>query len=187
MSEIKQLNRVSTQIRRDILRSNSGHTVWALVCVEYFIAMYWQVLRQNPNIFCMKGVFLHIYPVYYSALIGFFSIRELNRKLKASCAIRGQGSVGASLAKKLNQYSLHGLNEGKIWEAAVIDIAYRNGINDRTVKEKFFGWEVIEELQAHDISCVINSWEIAKKSKGKPILIVLYTKMVGGCSFYQSL
>lgn len=221
MSEIKQLNRLCTQIRRDILMvhsANSVHTVWALGCVEYFVAMYWKVLRHNPNLFCMKGedlLFLsngHIYPVYYSALArrGFFSIRELNRKLNtpASCTkgIRiGQGmsvAIGAALAKKLNQdhcliYSFHGegeLNEGKIWEAAIyagsrgidnyIATVDCNGqqIDGRTVgntKEKFtyFGWDVFEELQANDISCVINSLEIAKKRtcKGKPILIVLYT------------
>lgn len=223
MSEIKQLNRLCTQIRRDIFRmvhsANSVHTVWALGCVEYFVAMYWKVLRHNPNLFCMKGegedlLFLsngHIYPVYYSALArrGFFSIRELNSlnlNTPASCTkgIRiGQGmsvAIGAALAKKLNQdhcliYSFHGegeLNEG--WEAAIyagsrgidnyiatVDVQQIDGRTEEVTKEKFpyFGWDVFEELQANDISCVINSLEIAKKRtcKGKPILIVLYTML----------
>jgi transketolase len=253
MSEIKQLNRLCPQIRRDILRmvhsANSGHPGGALGCVEYFVAMYWKVLRHNPNLFWMKGegedlFFLsngHISPVYYSALArrGFFSIRELNsfRKLNtrlqghpATCGkvkgIRissgslGQGmsvAIGAALAKKLNQdhcliYSLHGdgeLNEGQIWEAALY--AGSRGIDNYiatvdcngqqidglteevlplgNIKKKFtyFGWDVLEELQAHDISCVINSLEIAKKRtcKGKPILILLYTKMGKGVDFME--
>lgn len=91
MADIKHLEDICTQVRRDILRMvhkvNSGHPGGSLGCAEYFVALYNEVMNHNTN-FNMDGegedlFFLsngHISPVYYSVLAraGYFPVEELN-------------------------------------------------------------------------------------------------------------
>ena len=75
MSE--NLNAICNQVRRDIVRmvhaQNSGHPGGSLGCVEYFVALYFEVMKHNID-FEMNGFdedlfFLsngHISPVLYS-------------------------------------------------------------------------------------------------------------------------
>lgn len=91
MSEIKELEALATQVRRDILRMvhkvNSGHPGGSLGCTEFFVALYNHTLNLKDS-FDMDGIgedlfFLsngHISPVYYSVLArkGFFPLEELN-------------------------------------------------------------------------------------------------------------
>jgi transketolase len=140
MSNLKD---IATQMRRDIVRMvhavQSGHPGGSLGCAEYFTALYFDIMKHNPD-FKMDGIgedlfFLsngHISPVFYSALArsGYFPVEELNtfRKIRVASGSLGQGmsvAIGAALAKKLNSdentvYSLHGdgeLDEGQNWEA----------------------------------------------------------------------
>ena len=90
MSELKELEALTTQVRRDILRMvhkvNSGHPGGSLGCTEFFVAMYNRVMNLRDT-FDMDGkgedlFFLsngHISPVYYSVLArrGFFPVEEL--------------------------------------------------------------------------------------------------------------
>ena len=90
MSELKELEALATQVRRDILRMvhkvNSGHPGGSLGCTEFFVAMYNGVMNLRDT-FDMDGkgedlFFLsngHISPVYYSVLArrGFFPVEEL--------------------------------------------------------------------------------------------------------------
>ncbi len=85
------LKNIATQMRRDIVRMvhavQSGHPGGSLGCADYFAALYFDVMKHNPQ-FNMDGVgedlfFLsngHISPIYYSALArsGYFKIEELN-------------------------------------------------------------------------------------------------------------
>lgn len=91
MPDIKQLEDMVTQVRRDILRQvhkvNSGHPGGSLGCAEFFVALYQELMDRKPG-FSMDGIgedlfFLsngHISPVFYSVLArsGYFPIEELN-------------------------------------------------------------------------------------------------------------
>ncbi len=88
--DINKLKRLCSQIRRDIVRMvyncQSGHPGGSLGCTEFFVALYFHVLRHNPS-FSMDGkgedlFFLsngHISPVWYSTLAraGYFDVKEL--------------------------------------------------------------------------------------------------------------
>lgn len=91
MSNTQQLERITTQVRRDILRMvhkvNSGHPGGSLGCAEFFVALYFEVMNRKDG-FDMNGLeedifFLsngHISPVFYSVLSrsGYFPVDELN-------------------------------------------------------------------------------------------------------------
>ncbi|MDX1284117.1 MAG: transketolase [Draconibacterium sp.] len=91
MANIQQLEDLTTQVRRDILRMvhkvNSGHPGGSLGCAEFFVALYSDIMERHDD-FEMNGIgedlfFLsngHISPVYYSVLArsGYFPVEELN-------------------------------------------------------------------------------------------------------------
>ena len=91
MASTQQLNDLTTQVRRDILRMvhkvNSGHPGGSLGCAEFFVALYSDIMQRHEG-FDMDGqgedlFFLsngHISPVYYSVLArtGYFEVNELN-------------------------------------------------------------------------------------------------------------
>ncbi len=85
------LNDLTTQVRRDILRMvhkvNSGHPGGSLGCAEFLVVLYNEIMNRKEG-FDMNGhdediFFLsngHISPVFYSVLArtGYFPINELN-------------------------------------------------------------------------------------------------------------
>jgi transketolase len=91
MPNTQQLEDLTTQVRRDILRMvhkvNSGHPGGSLGCAEFLVALYNDILDRKKE-FSMDGIgedifFLsngHISPVYYSVLAraGYFDVEELN-------------------------------------------------------------------------------------------------------------
>ena len=91
MADIKTLEKIATQTRRDILRMvhqvNSGHPGGSLGCTEFMVTLFNSEMKRNKN-FSMDGVdedlfFLsngHISPVFYSVLArcGYFDVNELN-------------------------------------------------------------------------------------------------------------
>ena len=99
MSNLKD---IATQIRRDIVRMvhavQSGHPGGSLGCTEYFTALYFNVMKHNPD-FKMDGIgedlfFLsngHISPVYYSTLArsGYFPVKELSTFRKINSRLQG--------------------------------------------------------------------------------------------------
>lgn len=99
---MNNLKEIATQIRRDIVRMvhavQSGHPGGSLGCTEYFTALYFDVMKHDPE-FNMDGLgedlfFLsngHISPVYYSALArsGYFPIDELNTFRKLNSRLQG--------------------------------------------------------------------------------------------------
>ena len=90
MSDIAQLERIASQVRRDIIRqtfsAQSGHPGGSLGCVELLVALYFDVMDHDPA-FQMEArgedVFFlsngHISPVWYSVLArsGYFPAEEL--------------------------------------------------------------------------------------------------------------
>jgi transketolase len=96
------LKETATQIRRDIVRMvhgvQSGHPGGSLGCTEFFTALYFEVLKHNPD-FKMDGIgedlfFLsngHISPVFYSSLArsGYFPISELSTFRRINSRLQG--------------------------------------------------------------------------------------------------
>ena len=129
---MEDLNKLVTQVRRDILRMvhgvKSGHPGGSLGCVEFFVTLYKRILNQSDS--KSKDLFIlsngHISPVLYSILArtGHFDLDELStfRKIDSrlqghptnhdnlpginiSSGSLGQGlsvGIGIGLSKKLN-------------------------------------------------------------------------------------
>ncbi len=99
---MSNLTATASQIRRDIVRMvhgvQSGHPGGSLGCAEYFTALYFSVMKHNPD-FSMDGIgedlfFLsngHISPVFYSTLArsGYFPVKELATFRKLDSRLQG--------------------------------------------------------------------------------------------------
>lgn len=97
------LKDTATQIRRDIVRMvhavQSGHPGGSLGCTDYFTALFFRVMKHQPQPFSMDGTgedlfFLsngHISPVYYSTLArsGYFPVAELATFRKLNTRLQG--------------------------------------------------------------------------------------------------
>lgn len=102
MADIAELKSICSQVRRDIIRQvhacQSGHPGGSLGCTEYFVALYFNILRRKPG-FNMDGTgedifFLsngHISPVWYSVLArsGYFPIQELSTFRQINSRLQG--------------------------------------------------------------------------------------------------
>ncbi len=110
MPEIQELERIATQVRRDIVRmvhsASSGHPGGSLGCADFFTALYFEILDHNTN-FNMKGngedlFFLsngHISPVWYSVLArsGYFPLDELATFRKINTRLQGHPTTHEGL------------------------------------------------------------------------------------------
>jgi transketolase len=110
MSDIKQLQDLTTQVRRDILRMvhavNSGHPGGSLGCAEFLVALYQNILNRKPE-FEMNGngedlFFLsngHISPLFYSVLArsGYFPVAELATFRKLNSRLQGHPTTHENL------------------------------------------------------------------------------------------
>ena len=138
MSNIKQLQDFTTQVRRDILRMvhavNSGHPGGSLGCAEFLVTLYQEVMNRKEG-FNMNGTgedlfFLsngHISPVFYSVLArsGYFPIAELATFRKLNTRLQGHpttheglpgirmasGSLGQGLAVAIGAAQAKKLNK----------------------------------------------------------------------------
>jgi len=103
MADIEKLNKISSQVRRDILRMvhavNSGHPGGSLGCTDFMVALYFEVMNHQAGQFDMNGkeqdVFFlsngHISPVWYSVLArsGYFPVSELASFRKLNTRLQG--------------------------------------------------------------------------------------------------
>ncbi|MEZ5018150.1 MAG: transketolase [Flavipsychrobacter sp.] len=108
--ELQQLKDTASQVRRDIVRMvhavQSGHPGGSLGCTEYLVALYFHIMKRNPE-FDMDGkgediFFLsngHISPVFYSVLArsGYFPIEELNTFRKLNTRLQGHPTTHEGL------------------------------------------------------------------------------------------
>ncbi len=111
MPEIKDLEKICSQVRRDIVRMvhgvNSGHPGGSLGCTEFFVALYFDILKHNPKKFSMDGIgedlfFLsngHISPVFYSTLArsGYFEVKELSTFRRLNTRLQGHPTTHEGL------------------------------------------------------------------------------------------
>lgn len=107
---MKDLKAIAGQVRRDIIRmvyeAQSGHPGGSLGCVEYFTALYFQIMDRKPE-FNLDGngediFFLsngHISPVWYSTLAraGYFPLEELKTFRKINSRLQGHPTTHEGL------------------------------------------------------------------------------------------
>jgi len=100
---IKQLEDIATQVRRDIVRMvhavQSGHPGGSLGCTDFMVALYFEVMQYQAKPFKIDGVnedvFIlsngHISPVFYSVLsrAGIFDVKELATFRKLNSRLQG--------------------------------------------------------------------------------------------------
>ena len=140
MNELKD---IATQIRRDIVRMvhavQSGHPGGSLGCAEFFTALYFKIMKHNPD-FKMDGkgedlFFLsngHISPVFYSSLArsGYFPVQELSTFRKLNSRLQGHPTTHEDLPGV--RVASGSLGQGM---SVAIGAAYTKKLNndDRTV------------------------------------------------------
>lgn len=102
ISDISQLQKIASQVRRDIVRQvhgcQSGHPGGSLGCTDLLVALFFSSMKHNSR-FNMKGegedlFFLsngHISPVLYSVLAraGYFDVSELATFRKLNSRLQG--------------------------------------------------------------------------------------------------
>jgi len=111
MPSILELEKVASQVRRDIVRMvhavNSGHPGGSLGCTDYLVALYFEIMNHQPQPFDMDGknqdiFFLsngHISPVFYSVLArsGYFPVAELATFRKLNSRLQGHPTTHEGL------------------------------------------------------------------------------------------
>lgn len=107
MPDIEKLQKIASQVRRDIVRmvngAKSGHPGGSLGCTDFLTALYFEVMDHDPKKFNMDAhnedlFFLsngHISPVFYSVLArsGYFEVSELASFRKLHSRLQGHPSV----------------------------------------------------------------------------------------------
>jgi len=132
---------------------------------------------------------------------------SLGQGFSVGCGI----ALGAKrLKRKFRTYVLLGdgeLDEGQVWEALAFAAHYKldnltaivdnNGfqsddrneaiLNLQPLTDKFrsFNWNVIE-INGHDFGQILKAFKSAKKTKGKPTMIIAHTIKGKGVSFMES-
>ena len=110
MEKIEQLQKIVSQVRRDIVRmvhsNNSGHPGGSLGCTEFLVALYFEAMTHNST-FNMDGkdediFFLsngHISPVIYSVLArsGYFDVSELDTFRNINSRLQGHPTTHEGL------------------------------------------------------------------------------------------
>ena len=111
MASVQELENICNQVRRDIVRMvhavNSGHPGASLGCTEFFVSLYFDIMKHNPKSFSMDGknedlFFLsngHISPVFYSVLAhsGYFPVKELATFRKLNTRLQGHPTTHEGL------------------------------------------------------------------------------------------
>ncbi|WP_207494791.1 transketolase [Aridibaculum aurantiacum] len=109
--DLQHLENIAKQVRRDIVRMvhgcQSGHPGGSLGCTDFFVALYFHVMRHNAKEFNMDGIgedlfFLsngHISPVWYSVLArsGYFDVSELATFRKINSRLQGHPTTHEGL------------------------------------------------------------------------------------------
>src|SRR5690554_227338 len=189
---ISQLQDLSVQVRRDILRMvhavNSGHPGGSLGCTEFFVALYQHLMHRKEG-FDMDGkdedlFFLsngHISPVFYSVLArsGYFPVSELATFRKLNSRLQGHptthdnlpgirmasGSLGQGLSVALGAAQTKKLNkDDKLVYILLGDGELQEGQN----------WEAALYASANKIDNVIATVDLNGKQIDGPTDEVLH-------------
>jgi transketolase len=106
MPSVQELQKISTQVRRDIIRmthgAESGHPGGSLGCADFLTTLYFEIMKPDPSVFTIDGIgedlFIlsngHISPVWYSVLAryGYFEPSELATFRKIGTRLQGHPS-----------------------------------------------------------------------------------------------
>ena len=110
MADIQQLEKIASQVRRDIVRqvhfATCGHPGGSLGCADFLTALYFDTMNHKPE-FNMSGknedVFFlsngHISPLWYSVLArsGYFEVSELATFRKLNSRLQGHPATHEGL------------------------------------------------------------------------------------------
>ena len=111
MANVKQMQDIATQVRRDIIRMvngcQSGHPGGSLGCADFMTALYFDAMEFDIDNFTRSGAgedmfFLsngHISPVWYSVLSrrGYFPVSALGTFRRLGTRLQGHPSIHDSL------------------------------------------------------------------------------------------
>jgi transketolase len=111
MPTTEELKNTATQVRRDIVRMihavNSGHPGGSLGCADFMTALYFEVMKHQPQPFNMDGknedlFFLsngHLSALLYSVLArcGYFPVKELATFRKLNTRLQGHPTTHEGL------------------------------------------------------------------------------------------
>ena len=111
MIDTGNLQKISTQVRRDIMRmthgSQSGHPGGSLGCTDFLVNLYFAQMKHTPSNFTIDGTnedlfFLsngHISPAWYSVLArcGYFNVSELGSFRKLGTRLQGHPTTHEGL------------------------------------------------------------------------------------------
>ena len=111
MANVKQMQDIATQVRRDIIRMvngcQSGHPGGSLGCADFMTALYFDAMEFDIDNFTRSGAgedmfFLsngHISPVWYSVLSrrGYYPVSELGTFGRLGTRLQGHPSIHDSL------------------------------------------------------------------------------------------
>ena len=181
MTDIQNLEKITTQVRRDIVRmvhaNNSGHPGGSLGCTEFMVSLYFEVMNHNAK-FSMDGIgedifFLsngHISPVWYSVLSrsGYFSISELSTFRKLNSRLQGHpatheglegiriasGSLGQGLSVALGTCQAKKLNN----DNSIVYTLHGDG-----ELQEGQNWEAIMYASANKVDNIIATVDYNKK------------------------
>tara|TARA_X000000950_G_scaffold27119_2_gene29217 strand:+ start:8253 stop:9095 length:843 start_codon:yes stop_codon:yes gene_type:complete len=179
--ELEKLNNICSQVRRDILRmvhaNNSGHPGGSLGCVEYFVSLYFVLLKTKSQ-FDMNAidedVFIlsngHISPVYYSVMArkGLFDLKELSTFRSIDSRLQGHptpheglegvriasGSLGQGMSVAIGSAITKKLNNEK-------NIIY--SLHGDGELQEGQNWEAIMYASANKVDNIIATIDYNKK------------------------
>ena len=111
MPSTTELLKISTQVRRDIIRMThgaaSGHPGGSLGCADFLTTLYFGIMKPDPGNFTMDGkgedlFFLsngHLSPLWYSVLgrYGYFDYHELGTFRMLNTRLQGHPSISDNL------------------------------------------------------------------------------------------
>ena len=181
MKNIEELNKIIKQVRRDILRmvhaNNSGHPGGSLGCVEYFVSLYFVLLKTksqfdmdaiNEDVFILSNG--HISPVYYSVMARkeFFDLKELSTFRSIDSRLQGHptpheglegvriasGSLGQGLSVAIGSAITKKLNNEK-------NIIY--SLHGDGELQEGQNWEAIMYASANKVDNIIATIDYNKK------------------------
>ena len=179
--ELDKLNDICSQVRRDILRmvhaNNSGHPGGSLGCVEYFVSLYFVLLKTksqfdmnaiNEDVFILSNG--HISPVYYSVMArkGFFDLKELSTFRSIDSRLQGHptpheglegvriasGSLGQGMSVAIGSAITKKLNNEK-------NIIY--SLHGDGELQEGQNWEAIMYASANKVDNIIATIDYNKK------------------------
>jgi len=170
MNNIKELENIATQVRRDILRMihavSSGHPGGSLGCADFMTALYFEIMEHNPTKFDMNGTnedlfFLsngHLSAIWYSCLArsGYFDIKELATFRKLNSRLQGHPAT----AEHLEGIRMAAGSLGQGMSAAIGAALSKKLNNDKKIVFTLHGDGELQEGQI---------WEAAIFAAGKKV------------------